>query len=190
MGNKVIAAIDIGLDGGIAFKETTYKMPIVKIEIKPAQVVFARDEKGNKVLIKSGPNKGQFKTKIKSPAKYSLRLDIAEIFSLLLSADIVVIESQGTSFGNSARSTRTTAFNAGQIHACAELAGCEIITVAPNKWKADLKLPKDKLPTVELAEKLSPNLHFRSPKGKLYDGLADARCILHWYLSKEELQKG
>jgi hypothetical protein len=182
----IIAGIDIGLSGGISigpigFTPTTLSMPTIQIQTKPAIKVLQRDSSGHKQFYKSGPQAGEPKYIIKTPAKYSTELDILAIYHHLLPVDIVVIESQGTSVGNSSRSTRTTAFNAGQLHACALLANCRIYYVAPHKWKSDFNLPADKLPTIELAEALS-HQSFRTSRGALLDGQADAYMIRQHFI--------
>ena len=178
--NMKIASVDIGLSGGISVDGKAQSMPIKLIEIKPAVMVLSKDKSGKKQYYKSGPLKGQPKHKIKTPAKYAKELNIPEIHSIFSGCDVVVFESPGTSAGNSAKSSRTTHTNYGKLLACAELANCKIHTVAPNKWKKDLELPADKLPTIELAESLSSE-SFRTERGALLDGQADAYCIGYWY---------
>lgn len=175
-----IASIDPGLTGGITVDDIPFPMPIKTIETKSPVMVLRKDSKGNKRYYKSGPNKGQPMYKIKTPAKYRKELAVPEILIRLSACDVIVIESPGQSKGNSARSSRTTHINYGKILACAELCTAEVVTVAPHKWKADLGLPADKLPTVELAEKLS-GLSFRTERGALLDGMADSYCIGYWY---------
>ena len=47
---KKIIGIDIGLSGGISDGKYHYDMPTKKIEVKPAVTVFAKDEKGKKII--------------------------------------------------------------------------------------------------------------------------------------------
>ena len=159
-------------------------MPIQKIETKPARYVFAKDDKGKKILIKSGPNKGQYKQKLKSPAKYSTELDIHALYKILDSQDttnrVLAIELPGNTIGNSARSTGTTFMNYGKILAIAELLNYSIVKIPANKWKKHFNLPADKTPTVNLAQLERPDEKFISDRGKLLDGKADA-CIIYKY---------
>ena len=176
-----IASIDPGHSGAICIDGTTYPMPVTLIETKPAVTVYAKDAKGQKQYYKSGPLAGQPKLKTKSPAKFSKELDTRAIYDLLLPCHTLVIELPGSTVGNAAKSSRTTHVNFGKILACAELADCKIVTVAPHKWKADLNLPADKLPTILLVEALSGR-SFRTPRGALLDGQADSYAILvHHY---------
>lgn len=178
----MVLGIDIGLKGGIASLDHAELMPVTQLLTKPAITVFEKDSKGNKLYYKTGPNKGEPKRRIKTPAKYATELDLGLIFKYFNDADTVVFEQPGTSIGNAARSTASTNRNFGKLLACAELAGCKIITVPPHKWKKDLGLSKDKLESVVLAENIS-KLLFRTSRGALLDGPAEAYLILHWYLN-------
>ena len=161
-------------------------MPTKQILTKKEQTVFVLDDKGKKIEYKTGPKKGQYKRKIKAPARYSTELDVMAIGEFFADgSDIIVIENMGTSFGNSARSTRTTAMNFGKLLALAEYSEAEIVIVSPNKWKKDLGLTDDKLKSVEMAEKLNPEGVFRTPRGALLDGNAEAFLIRYWFLEFE-----
>ena len=175
-----ILGVDIGLAGGISDGVNHLQMPTIKVELKAARYIQDLDSKGKKQYIKSGPNKGQLKMKLKTPAKYETKLDLHTIYKLFTDADIIVFESQGTSFGNSAKSTRTTSVNYGKLLAIAELSNSTIVIVPPHVWKKALGLSKDKLESIALAEKLS-NAVFRTKRGALLDGPAEAYLIQHWY---------
>ena len=170
-----IISIDIGLDGGIYKNGIAYPMPTTEIIIKAPVMVQALDKSGKKVIIKSGPDKGQVKMKIKTPAVTKRELDVFKIQELFESNNnhTIVLELPGNSIGNSARSSSTTDRNFGKLLAIAELSGANVVTVPANQWKKALNLSKDKVDSINLAEQLSGAL-FRSPKGKLYDGLAEA----------------
>lgn len=183
--NKTIIGIDIGLSGGISDGTNHYDMPTKRIEVKPAVTVFVKDEKGKKVVYKTGPNKGEFKRIIKTPAKYKEELDVHTLFELLKDADVIVIEGQGTSRGNSAKATRSTSMNFGKILAIAELQYADIHIVSPQKWKADLELSQEKIDSIEMAEKLAKTT-FRTDRGALRDGPAEAFLIRHWYITTQE----
>jgi hypothetical protein len=180
---KVIGT-DPGKAGGISDGTTHISMPTRQVVTKPAVMILAKDSNGKKQYYKSGPNVGQPKYKIKTPAKYALELDVFAIRDMFQDSDVIVIEAQGTSFGNSAKSTRTTSMNFGKLLAIAELSGAKVVTVAPHKWKADLGLTDDKEACVELAETLS-GTSFRTSRGALQDGPAEAYLIRHWYLRQE-----
>jgi hypothetical protein len=181
---QVVYGVDIGLSGGIAGADFTIPMPVTRYEIKPVVLVLDLDSNKRKQYVKSGPNKGKVKYKQKTAAKYETKLDIYKLTEVFNNADIVAIEAQGTSFGNSAKSTRTTAFNAGIIHAVATLSGAEVVYVAANKWKKDLGVSKDKLECVELAEFLT-GMSFRTKRNRLLDGEAEAMLIRHWYITTQ-----
>lgn len=149
-------------------------MPTKRIEIKKARHVFDLDSKGKKQIIKSGPNKGQPKMKLKTPAKYEVELDLEEIMKHFTGVNnqlTIVIEKPNHTHG--AKSAATTHRNYGKILACAELSGSNIVTVAASKWKKDLGLPSDKEPCVKMAEELSGS-SFATARGKLLDGPAEA----------------
>ena len=77
-----IISIDIGLDGGIYKNGIAYPMPTTEIIIKAPVMVQALDKAGKKVIIKSGPDKGQVKMKIKTPAVTKRELDVFKIKDL------------------------------------------------------------------------------------------------------------
>ncbi len=170
-----IISIDIGLDGGIYKNGIAYPMPTTEIILKAPVMVQALDKSGKKVIIKSGPDKGQVKMKIKTPAVTKRELNVFKIQELFESNDkqTIVLELPGNSIGNSARSSSTTDRNFGKLLAIAELSGANVVTVPANQWKKALGLSKDKIDSINLAEQLSGAL-FRSHKNKLYDGLAEA----------------
>ena len=180
-----IISIDIGLDGGIYKNGIAYPMPTTEIILKAPVMVQALDKSGKKVIIKSGPDKGQVKMKIKTPAVTKRELDVFKIQELFESNNkqTIVLELPGNSIGNSARSSSTTDRNFGKLLAIAELSGATVVTVPANQWKKALNLSKDKIDSIDLAEQLSGAL-FRSPKNKLYDGLAEAFLIGYWYSEK------
>ena len=181
-----IISIDIGLDGGIYKNGIAYPMPTTEIILKAPVMVQALDKAGKKVIIKSGPDKGKVKMKIKTPAVTKRELDVFKIQELFESNNkqTIVLELPGNSIGNSARSSSTTDRNFGKLLAIAELSGANVVTVPANQWKKALSsLSKDKIDSVNLAEQLS-GASFRSPKNKLYDGLAEALLIGYYYSEK------
>ena len=175
-----LAAIDPGLSGGICLSDdSVHAMPIKVITDKPAR--YTLDLKnGKKQFYKSGPNKGQPKRKLHTPAKTHRELDCKSISTLLTNHTHLIIETPGSSRGNSARVTATTQRNYGKLLAIAELLNLEVIPVTPSKWKADLSLSKDKQESLTLAETLL-NTTFK----KSEDGLAEAFLIKHWYQNKK-----
>ena len=177
---QTILGIDIGLKGGISNGEIHLPMPTYKKCVKEAVYVFKRDSKGKKEIYKSGLLKGQFKKVIKTPAKYKTEIDTVALLDYFKSVDVVAIEDQGTTAGNSARANRTTSINYGKVLACAELSGAKIVIIQPQTWKKALGLSKDKQESLDLAKKLY-NETFKLSQ----DGLAEALLIWHYY--KENL---
>ena len=176
-----IAGVDIGLDGGISYADNHISMPIISIETSPAQ--YVQDLlNGKKQFYKSGSKKGQVKVKLKKAAKFRRELDLIAIQTIFNECTTVVLELPGISMGNAARSTATTNRNFGKLLAVAELCECEIVTVTAHKWKKDLGLTKDKLECVCAAEKLT-DTSFRTLRGALLDGPAEALLIRHWYVN-------
>ena len=74
----------------------------------------------------------------------------------------------------------------GKILAVLEICGIKIKLVRPAIWKKALKLPKEKLAAVEMAERLlHPIDIFRTERGRLLDGKAEAFLIAHYGILKE-----
>ena len=195
---KRIVSVDIGLKGGISIflinegskaeLINIESMPIKKIEVKQAKYVLDL-KNGKKQYYKTGPNKGEVKKKLSSPAKYKEELDLFKIKSIFSSSSLnvestIVFESPGTSFGNAAGATATTNRNFGKLLAIAELSKSNIVEVPAQLWKKDLSLTKDKLQCVDYAEKLF-NKCFKTKNGALIDGEAESALIGHWYITKK-----
>ena len=171
--------------GGISDGSIHYDMQVIKKEIKPARYILDLDSKGKKQYYKSGSKKGEVKMKLKTPAKYKTELDLHAINDLFKTADTIVFESPGISRGNSAASSATTNINYGKLLAIAELCGSNIVTVVPHKWKSDLGLSKNKMESIEMAEELTSK-SFRTNRGRLIDGPAEAFLIRYWYIQQKD----
>ena len=183
---KRIIASDPGILGGFALHDNTViPTPLIKTETKPAIRILCKDSKGKKIIYKTGPLKGTPKYKIKTQAKHRLDLDVHAIYKLLKQHDVFIYEGLGSTMGNSARSSRTTSINYGKVLALAELANTEIIIVTPAKWKSDLKLTREKIDSVLLAEKLSGQ-SFRTERGALLDGQSESFLLKYWYEQKDK----
>ena len=178
-------AIDPGLTGGICIDGKTMLMPSMKILTKRARYVFKHKDK--KIIIKSGPNKGDRPLIIKSKAKYKNELDIKTINSLFKKQknNVCYIEELGITRGNSAKVTRTTQINYGKLIALLEIYDIRIEKVTAASWKKYFNLSKEKTEAVELAEKLSGE-NFRTKKMALLDGPAESYLI---YKYGEENEK-
>ncbi|MCD6435721.1 MAG: hypothetical protein J7L15_04975 [Clostridiales bacterium] len=200
-----ILSIDPGLTGGFAeFNSYIAKpapnqnkflsaaiMPTNRILIKPKQMQFDLDysttKSGKKQFIKSGPNKGQPKMKMKSPAKYKKELNIKVLYKLFQEQDVIIIEKQNPQPGNSAASSASTMRNYGKLLALAELSEAKLVLVAPMTWKKHfgLALSKQerKLMTPKEYKDLSIHKAYNlSNFNTSYDGISDAICIGYWYL--------
>ena len=187
----ILYSIDIGLSGGISkFVNGVYRysvdMPVDKIEVKKAKYKLDLLN-GKKQFYKSGSQKGQQKMKQISPAEYRTELNLFKIMDIFKESDskyekiFVILESPAKSIGNSARTTATTNRNFGKLLAAAELSGADFDSVAPNKWKKDLSLTKDKKECVEFAEK-EFGITFRTKGGRLLDGQAESALIGKWFI--------
>lgn len=73
----------------------------------------------------------------------------------------------------------------GKILAALEIRGIEIKLVRPGIWKKALNLPKEKEAAVARAESLEPRIEFRTPRGRLLDGKAEAFLIAFYGMMKE-----
>lgn len=199
-----LISVDAGLSGAIAYfidgvLDHTVKMPIIKIKTKQEVKVLDLDSKGKKQVYKSGSKKGEFKYKIKTPAKYKTILDTTALSMVFANAEIIVIEEQNPRPGNSAMSSFTTGINYGRLLGAAEMSNAFIVTVTPAQWKKtmhitmtkDEKLALDgdkKMITHTLKAKacsLAKSLFkrdFVTPRGAMMDGEAEAALIGYSYI--------
>ena len=202
-----ILAIDPGLTGGLAEFNTSIQstinlngfigglaIPTNRIETKAKQIQFDLDysttKTGKKQFIKSGPNKGQVKMKMKSPAKYKNELNIKRLYELFKIQDIIVIEKQNPQPGNSAASSASTMRNYGKLLALAELSEAKLVLVAPMTWKKHFGLAlsktERKLMTPKEYKDLSIAKAYELSKfNTSYDGISDAICIGYWYIQTQ-----
>ncbi len=196
-----VLSIDPGLTGGLASInvsdtnisfEWAESMPTIKIETKPKQMIFDLDystsKAGKKQFIKSGPNKGQPKMKLKSPAKYKKELNTGYLFKLFKEHDIIVIEQQNPRPGNSAISSASTMKNYGKLLALAEIiSGAELVTISPPKWNSSYHRTESRNQKQKLTPKEYKNMSIKkayelSEWNTSYDGIADAICIGYYYI--------
>ena len=185
--HEIVLSFDPGLSGAYSrFENGKYvyceAMPIYKKIIKEKLLQFDL-ENGKKQVIKSGPNKGNFKMKVRRPEKTKNVLAVSTILDAMKEADIIVIEEQSPRPGNSAGSSFTTGVNYGKLLACAELSEAKIVTTLPRVWKRDMKLSQDKLESIEMAEKLTGK-EFRTARGRLLHDHAESCLIGYWYLTR------
>ncbi len=202
-----LLTIDSGISGAIALFEDkkllhTSTMPTIKIEtIKKLEQFDLKD--GKKQFIKSGPNKGKPKMKLRRAAKHKYELDCKILMGLMFAADKIIIEQQGCQPLNSTKVCSTIMFNYGKLLAIAELSEKDYETVLPAKWKTEMhvSMTKDekkalkndsklikhtlKAKAVSLAKKLS-GLDFVTPQGRMQHDEAEATLIGYWYISKDK----
>ena len=202
-----ILSIDPGLTGGLTEFDTSianqynnggflsgFSMPTNRIEIKAKQMQFDLDysttKSGKKQFIKSGPNKGQPKMKMKSPAKYKKELNIKYLYDLFKAQDIIVIEKQNPQPGNSAASSASTMRNYGKLLALAELSDAKLVLIAPMTWKKHFGLALSQVERKLMTPKEYKNLSIAkayelSQFNTSYDGISDSICIGYWYLQTQ-----
>lgn len=79
-------------------------------------------------------------------------------------------------------SSFTTGEGYGKLLGIMDVYNIEYFEISPRKWKADLKLSKDKQQSINLARILFPNqtFEFEGKRGGLLDGRAEA-VLLAWY---------
>ena len=190
-----LLSLDVGLTGGLAFFKDgklvkTKPMPVLRVCIQ--EKLEQQDLKdGKKQIIKSGPNKGKVKMKLRRPAKYKNKLDISTVMSEMMACDYIVIGQQGCQMMNSTKACSTTMFNYGQLIAAAELSQIPYEEVLPQVWKKDMHLTMTKDEKLALkgdkalitktlkAKAISQAQHltgkkFITPKGAMLDGEAEA----------------
>ncbi len=200
----ILIALDPGLAGGIAtFESDSYKtlvlknagiMPTIKIETKAKQMQLDLDysttKSGKKQFIKSGPNKGQVKMKMKSPAKHKVQLNTGHIYNLFKEADVIVLENQNPMRGNAAGASATLMKNYGKLLALAEISRAKLIIVQPQTWKKyyGLTLTKEEKKTITPTKYKQMSImkaYMLSSWNTSYDGVADAICIGNYAIEKE-----
>lgn len=192
----ILISIDPGLNGGLCRINTVtntltvIRMPTRTVIDKPAITIFARDATGKKVLIKSGPHKGTYKSIIKTPAKTHKELDCNTIVDFIIEEvydeieSYFVIESPAMSIGNSSRSTASTNRNFGKLLAIAELSNIPIIQVPPHVWKGALDLGRDKQVAIDFTQELLTNCSLTANQSTFTsaeDGLAESVAIAYYY---------
>ena len=204
-----ILSCDPGLSGGISrFIDGAIQyiglMPTIRVEVLSKIEQFDL-KNGKKQFIKSGPNKGKPKMKLRRAAKYKEVLDMPRIYSLMQNVDVIVIEAQSCRPGNGSAQCASTMTNYGRLLGVAEVAnnlyGSKLVIANPASWKTDMHITMDKdekkacgsasLVTLALkakacalAKKLFPKYEFKTPKGKLLDGLCESTLIGQWYINK------
>ena len=143
-----ILACDPGMSGAMALFEDGvlqhyFKMPTYD-KVTQEKLMQLDLLNGKKQYIKSGPNKGQEKMKVRRPQKTVKALAIQSIIGYMSEADHVVIELQNPRPGNSAQASFTTGVNFGKLLACAEYSGTRKHLVNPATWKSDLHITMNK----------------------------------------------
>jgi len=184
----VLLAIDSGINGAIAsFSDgkltQVISMPVVNIEVQSKLEQLDLDTKGKKQFIKSGPNKGKVKMKLRRPAKYKKMLNVGHIYDMFKSADTIVLEKQQPMRGNAASSSFTIGLNYGRLLALVELSGKNKVEVMPAVWKKYMGLGHDKQESVDMAEALE-SVKLTTDKGRLMHDEAEAILIGNYYLKK------
>lgn len=199
-----LLAIDSGLNGAVAMfvdGKLTHvdTMPVKRVEIESKLEQFDLKD-GKKQYIKSGPNKGKPKMKVRRPAKYKMELDCKIIMGLMFAADKIIIEKQGCQVMNSTKACSTTMFNYGKLVAIAEVSETDFDVILPAVWKKDMKITMDKDEKKALgndsklikdtlkAKAVSHAKHlsgrdFVSPSGKMLHDEAEATLIGYWYIN-------
>ena len=203
-------SLDPGWEGAIAlFVNDKFvnvqSMPLLRVETVPKLEQFDLKD-GKKQVIKSGPNKGKFKMKLRRAAKYEKILDIGIIFSLMKMSDIIVIEQQSCRPGNGSTQCAKTMTNYGRLlgmaEVCKSLYDTELHIAIPSVWKRDMHITMSKdekkacgSPTLvtetlkakacSLARSLFPGNDFKTAKGRMLDGQAEACILGQWHINKE-----
>lgn len=187
------------VDGKLTHVDT---MPVKRIEVEPKlEQLDLKD--GKKQYIKSGPNKGKVKMKLRRAAKYKMELDCKIIMGLMFAADHIVLEKQGCQVMNSTKACSTTMFNYGKLLALAEISETAFEVILPRTWKEamgvsmskdekkalgnDSKLVKEtlKAKAVSHARNLSGR-DFMSPGGRVLHDEAEACLIGYWFINEKE----
>lgn len=159
----LILGIDPGAHGAMALYDTEARRIIFSSEMPTSEIRVGR-------------------TKRK-------RLVIAHLISSLtfirneFEAQVAVVEEVHGFTGQSASAAFTFGYAVGVTHAAAMAAGFAVETVAPGKWKKELKVPVDKTDAVAKACELLPEdrQRFYNKRGTAQDGIAEAAMIAYWF---------
>ena len=179
----ILLAIDFSINGAIARFENgvldaLIDVPSKALILKPARYQFKYKDK--KIVIKSGPNKGERPRKLRSKEKKKTVIDFDELLEIISDnvPDLVVIEKVAFMRMNSGTLTKigNHHFLLGALFA----SGVEYKEVAAITWKKALNVTSDKETSMRLAHKLFDGWKF----GR--DDEAEAALIGHWYLINNE----
>lgn len=114
-----------------------------------------------------------------------------EFLAGMYPVSVAAVEKVWCTRGNSARSNTTFQQHVGTWKGLLAAAGIPRVDVEPRKWGKGLvrakRGPKDK-PSVEVVERLYPELVLRTSRGRVLDGRADAALIARWAL--EQVKQG
>lgn len=103
---------------------------------------------------------------------------------------LAAIEKVNAFYKSSAKSAFCFGENFGAWQAILAACGIPYHFVTPRTWQKCVfdsakRLDNPKKQAVELAERLFPGLEFRTKRGRILDGRADA-CLIAYYLKRQE----
>lgn len=191
--NRVLIAIDSGKHGAISFfhdgkLDHVIDMPLMKILTKKEVRVFKH--KDPRAVYKSGKNKGQRPTKIKSPAKYKTEIDFNAVINEIMKYQALVnpyadfmdndiftmaIEEQFM-LPNQGHS-KPIFLNHGKLVGIGYVLCEKVIEIKASAWKKHYGLGKDKENSIKLAKKIF-DWNFNDKK----DGQHESALIGKYYL--------
>ena len=196
-----------GITGSMALFENGklqhyFKMPTYDRIVKEKLLQFDLLN-GKKQYIKSGPNKGCVKMKVRRPATTKKELAVNAIVGYMREVDHVVIELQNPRPGNSAQASFTTGVNFGKLLACSGVSDTPTTFVTPAAWKTEMhvtmspdekkalgndsKLIKEtlKAKSVSLARSLS-GFDFVNSRGTVDHDSAEAALIGYYFINNKD----
>lgn len=111
------------------------------------------------------------------------------LWSMLWDIQLVALEKVHIMPRDSKRSGASFMRHVGEIQAILKLAGLPYIEVLPQKWMKGLvpaKRSRSDKPSVEVVQRLYPQVPLAGPRGGVKDGRADAVLIAKWALTQLE----
>ncbi len=118
-------------------------------------------------------------------------VDVVGFLASMYPVRLAAVEKVWCTRGNSARSNTTFQQHVGTWRGLLAAFSIPQVDVEPRRWGKGLlrakRGPKDK-PSVEVVERLYPNLVLRTSRGRVLDGRADAALIARWAL--EQVKQG
>lgn len=163
----IIIACDVGKNGAFSvfvdgILDDVIDMPLKRVLVKKEIRVFR--DKNPKVVFKSGANKGERPTKIKTPAKYKTEIDFERIKSIIgecqnYDGDIIFISETQYAIAHG----KAIYKNHGIITGIAMCYCDSVVEIRPQEWQEHFGYDgSDKDKSIKLAKNFFDGWEFKS----------------------------